>query len=103
MNDLLNVLLIYLFVFPFPYLGTGAATLGVWQGEVRHTEDLFEAARRISLRQRSYYDFPLRNSLIEVLHSTAPRHPWWPRGPTTLSTCGDVRDGLARAPEVPLG
>ena len=24
-------------------------------------------------------------------------------GPTTLSACGDVRDGLARAPEGPLG
>ena len=44
MNDLLNVLLIYLLVLPFPYSGTGAATLGVWHGEVRHTEDLFEAA-----------------------------------------------------------
>ena len=44
MNDLLNVLLIFLLELPSPFSGTGAATLGDWHDEVRHTDGLFETA-----------------------------------------------------------
>ena len=44
MDDLFNVLCNYLLESPFPYLGTGTATLGAWHDEVRHTEVLSEAS-----------------------------------------------------------
>ena len=44
MNDLFFVLLIYLLEPPFPYLGAGTATLGIWHDELMHMVDLFEAA-----------------------------------------------------------
>jgi hypothetical protein len=44
MNDLLNVLLIYLLEFPFPFSGTGGCHARAWHDEVMHAEGLAEAA-----------------------------------------------------------
>ena len=94
MNDLFYVLLIYLIEFPFPYLGTGTPTLGIWHDELMHTVGLFEAAFLTSTFSdgrlvQCALQLPPRVSLPLLGHRD--RHAW------CLARRGEAHGGLSEA------